>query len=113
MNQDELIGVRKSRGDLCQRDSRRLSGVEVGVKVVAGRFGGGTGGGHGGFDFGETAELGGLQGSGGRVTGGGAGEIDQRGELEPTEKLLKPLLVEVGDAGGLVDAGEPADVGVS
>src|ERR1035441_10562112 len=39
MAENESIGVRKSRADLCQLACRRLSGGEVNVKVVAGLFG--------------------------------------------------------------------------
>ena len=79
------------------------SGGEVHIEVVGGVLGCGVGGCDGGSERGES---GGLLGR--RLLHDG----EKVGELEPGEKFFEALFVEVGDAGGLVDAGEPADVGV-
>ena len=57
----------------------------------------------GGF---ESGEGGGLFGEGLLRDG------EEGGELEPGEEFFEAFFVEPGCAGGVVDAGEPADIGV-
>jgi len=75
------------------------AGAEFG-EVIAGSAGGGREGGDLGFDLEERL------GGNGMLRGGG----EQVGELGPPEEFLEELLVNVGDACGLVFTDEPADV---